>query len=80
VVDWGRLPDDPAEVLTRSRAAVRAVPRPELGGWLPAAEVAELRLVGAWVAAHEPPVLELGAHTDAGQLARFVSGSLQCAA
>ena len=80
VVDWGRLPDDPAELLARSRAAVRAVPRPELGGWLPAAEVAELRLVGAWVAAHEPPVLELGAHTDAGQLARFVSGSLQCAA
>ena len=80
VVDWGRLPDDPAELLARSRAAVRAVPRPELGGWLPAAEVAELRLVGAWVAAHEPPVLELGAQTDAGQLARFVSGSLQCAA
>ena len=80
VVDWGRLPDDPAQLLARSRAAVRAVPRPELGGWLPAAEVAELRLVGAWVAAHEPPVLELGAHTDAGQLARFVSGSLQCAA
>jgi len=80
VVDWGRLPDDPAELLARSHAAVRAVPRPELGGWLPAAEVAELRLVGAWVAAHEPPVLELGAHTDAGQLARFVSRSLQCAA
>ena len=80
VMDWGRLPDDPAELLARSRAVVRAAPRPELGGWLPAAEVAEMRLVGAWVAAHEPPVLELGEHTDGGQLTRFVSLSLQCAA
>jgi DNA polymerase III subunit epsilon len=80
VVDWGRLPRDPGELLARSEAAVRAEPRRELGGWLPAGEVAEARLVGAWVAAHEPPVLELGTHTDGGQLTRFVQRSLQSAA
>jgi DNA polymerase-3 subunit epsilon len=80
VVDWGRRPDDPAELLARSLAAVRAAARPELGGWLPAGEVAEARLVGAWVAAHEPPVLELGAGTDAEGLLRFVCGSLESAA
>jgi DNA polymerase-3 subunit epsilon len=61
VVDWGALPRDGAELEARSASALRAQPRPELGGWLPADEVAEARLVGAWLAAHEPPALELGA-------------------
>jgi DNA polymerase-3 subunit epsilon len=60
VVDWGALPNEPEELAARSAAALRAAPRPELGGWLPADEVAEARLVGAWIAAHEPPALELG--------------------
>jgi len=60
VVDWGALPREPDELAARSAAALRAAPRPELGGWLPADEVAEARLVGAWIAAHEPPALELG--------------------
>ena len=64
VVDWGALPGDADELETRSAAALRAAPRPELGGWLPADEVPETRLVGAWLAAHEPPALEL----DAGAL------------
>ena len=51
---------DRGELAARSAAALRAAPRPELGGWLPADEVAEARLVGAWLAAHEPPALELG--------------------
>ena len=59
VVDWGALPADPDELRARTAAALRAAPRRELGGWLPADEVAETRLVGAWVAAHEPPALEL---------------------
>ena len=50
---------DAAELAARTAAALRAAPRPELGGWLPADEVAEMRLVGAWLAAHEPPALEL---------------------
>jgi DNA polymerase-3 subunit epsilon len=80
VVDWGRLPGDPAELLARSQAAVRAAPRRELGGWLPAAEVAEARLVGAWVAAHEPPALELHAGTDGRALTAFVRRCAQAAA
>jgi DNA polymerase-3 subunit epsilon len=72
VVDWGPLPGAPEELLARSVAAVRATPRRELGGWLPAGEVAEARLVGAWVAAHEPPRLELHADTTSAQLAEFV--------
>jgi DNA polymerase-3 subunit epsilon len=79
VVDWGRLPGT-GELLARSHAAVRAAPRRELGGWLPPGEVAEARLVGSWIAAHEPPVLELGAHTTAGQLAAFLARSLRAAA
>src|SRR5215217_4028202 len=73
VVDWGALPGDAAELETRSAAALRAAPRPELGGWLPADEVPETRLVGAWLAAHEPPALELdpGALGD-DRVARWV--------
>jgi DNA polymerase-3 subunit epsilon len=55
VVDWGPLV--PAgELVSRSRRAVR------IGGegWLPADEIPEARLVGAWIAAHDPPALELG--------------------
>ena len=40
VVDWGALPADDEELAARSAAALRAAPRPELGGWLPAEEVA----------------------------------------
>ena len=34
VVDWGPLPGDPAELAARTADALRAAPRPELGGWL----------------------------------------------
>jgi DNA polymerase III subunit epsilon len=70
VVDWGALPHDAAELESRSDAALQAAPRPELGGWLAAGEVAEARLVGAWVAAHDPPTLELDAR--AGERDRVV--------
>ena len=71
VVDWGPLPADRGELAARTAAALRAAPRPELGGWLPAEEGAEARLVGAWVAAHEPPALELGPQIDERLLAAF---------
>jgi DNA polymerase III subunit epsilon len=80
VVDWGKLPADRNELLARSRAAVRAMPRPELGGWLPAEELAEIRLVGAWTAAHEPPTLELHDDTDAASLSAFLHRAVQSAA
>jgi DNA polymerase III subunit epsilon len=73
VVDWGTLPGDPDELTARTAAALRAAPRRELGGWLPADEVAETRLVGAWLAAHDPPALELDERVlGDGRLVRWV--------
>ncbi len=75
VVDWGGLPDGEDELVARSAAALRAAPRPELGGWLPPGEVGEARLVGSWMASHGPPALELDAGVlDGGRLARWVGG------
>ena len=59
VVDWGALPEDPDELATRTADALRAAPRPELGGWLRPDEIAEARIVGLWLAAHEARVHEL---------------------
>src|SRR5215212_8004976 len=61
VVDWGPLPDDPGEVEARTEAALERVraerrPRP-----VPAEEADEVRIVGSWLAAHEPPQLRLDA-------------------
>jgi len=73
VVDWGALPADPLELAARTGAALRAAPRPELGGWLPADEIAETRLVSAWIAAHAPPALELdGRVLEGDRLARWL--------
>ena len=59
---------------TRARSA-RAFARParKLGGWLPADAVAEARLVGAWIAANQPPALELGARTGEAAHAAFLA-------
>jgi hypothetical protein len=54
-------------------SAVKAAPRPEVGGWLPADEIPEVRLVGAWLAANRPPALELAPHVDAERVARFAA-------
>jgi DNA polymerase-3 subunit epsilon len=62
VVDWGPAPADPAEIEGRSRVALRSAPRPGLGGWLPASELDEARIVGLWLAGHEEArVVELSA-------------------
>src|SRR4051794_13122916 len=62
VVDWG--PVDGTPLAARSaRAFAKALPPGRLGGWLPADAVAETRLVGAWIAANDPPALELGPRT-----------------
>lgn len=75
VVDWGALPDADDELAARSAAALKAAPRPELGGWLPADELAEIRLVGSWMASHAPPALELDADTVAGgRVGRWARG------
>ncbi|HET8950243.1 MAG TPA: hypothetical protein VFN44_07025, partial [Solirubrobacteraceae bacterium] len=53
VVDWGPRPD-PGELEARTAAALRDAPAPGgLGGWLPAEELVESRIVGAWIAGHE---------------------------
>ena len=76
VVDWGALPEDPDELATRTADALRAAPRPELGGWLRPDEIAEARIIGLWLAAHDSRVHELTPRTDPSALAaRLVSGS-----
>jgi DNA polymerase III subunit epsilon len=68
VVDWGPLvPLD--ELVSRSRRAVEAGG----GGWLPADEIPEARLVGAWIASHDPPELELGLGVGFEEHAEFVA-------
>ena len=75
VVDWGALPEDPDELAARTADALRAAPRPELGGWLRPDEIAEARIVGLWLAAHEARVHELTPGTDPRALAaRLLSG------
>jgi DNA polymerase-3 subunit epsilon len=73
VVDWGALPEDPAEVVTRTDDALHAAGPPAPGGWLPADEVDEARLVGAWLAANEASVLELEPRPAAGAVEAFVA-------
>jgi DNA polymerase-3 subunit epsilon len=74
VADWGPCPEDPAEVAARTQVALRRAVPTGLGGWLPAAELDEARIVGAWLAAHEAPELELAPRPDAARLAAFVAG------
>jgi DNA polymerase-3 subunit epsilon len=71
VVDWGPL--DGAPLAPRSARAFARAPAPgRLGGWLPAEAIAEARLVGAWIAANDPPMLELGPRTGEAAHAAFL--------
>jgi DNA polymerase-3 subunit epsilon len=58
VVDWGPEPADPEELAARTRTALRSVPPPALGGWLPAEELDEARIVGLWLARNQAAVVE----------------------
>lgn len=72
VVDWGAVDGSP--LVARSLAAFRQAPPPgRVGGWLPAEAVAEARLVGWWIAANEPPSLELNANVGEREHERFLS-------
>lgn len=75
VVDWGALPTDGAELEARTAAALRGVGGRSGGGWMPAGEVEEARIVAGWIAAHRPPVLEVGTTVDSERLARFVAAA-----
>jgi DNA polymerase III subunit epsilon len=80
VADWGPCPDDPSEVVARTDVALRRAVPAGLGAWLPAEELAEARLVGAWLAGHEAPALELDPRPDADRIAAFVRGDICCPA
>src|SRR3954468_10689422 len=73
VADWGPLPSDPVEVQARTDVALRRRPPAGLGGWLPAEELAEARLVGAWLAGHDAPELSLDPAPEQERLAAFVA-------
>jgi DNA polymerase-3 subunit epsilon len=65
IADWGPLPGDPAELTARTGAVLATAPPAALGGWLPADELDELRIVGSWLAGHrDTPVLELDERAD----------------
>jgi DNA polymerase-3 subunit epsilon len=62
VADWGALPEDPAEVEARTRAALAHAARasqPGSAASVPAGEVDEVRIVAGWIARNDPPALEL---------------------
>jgi DNA polymerase-3 subunit epsilon len=62
------------DLAERCAAAVRAAPSSrDLGGWLPADEIDEVRLVGAYVARMECAVLELPADDVEGWVARVTA-------
>jgi DNA polymerase-3 subunit epsilon len=71
VVDWGAVDGTP--LAPRSARAFNRAPAPgRLGGWLPADAIPETRLVGAWIAANEPPMLELGPRTGEAEHEAFL--------
>ena len=75
LVDWGPLPG-PTELGERTAAALA---RPRGRAVIPATEIDEVRIVAAWIAEHEPPVLELGEHVGVPALMRFVAAATPAA-
>jgi DNA polymerase III subunit epsilon len=75
VLDWGPLPGDAGEVAARTEAAlerVRAERRPRVAT---AEEADEVRIVGGWLAAHEPPQLPLAGHLEPDDLSDWIARS-----
>lgn len=75
VVDWGPMPASTEEIVMRSRAALRASGSVDAGGWLPAAEIDEVRIVGSWIAAHAPPTLELHTGCSTREIGDFLAAA-----
>jgi DNA polymerase III subunit epsilon len=63
VADWGSLPDG-EELALRTRAALERRPGRARRPAVPVGEVDEIRIVQSWIAANEPPVLELDDEVD----------------
>jgi DNA polymerase-3 subunit epsilon len=70
VADWGALPG-PSELLERTRAVLRHAGNGRRGP-IPKAEVDEVRIVWAWLAEHEPPLLELDPPPSDAELVDWV--------
>ena len=71
VADWGPPVDDDRELFERTRRAVAR--RVETTAYMPAAEIAEARIVQTWLANHDPPGLELDPLPSPPALHAFVS-------
>src|SRR3954452_25513001 len=69
VADWGPLPA-PDEMAERTRQAL--APRPARRRPIPPEAVDEIRIVHTWIAAHDPPRLELDEPPPPGRLAAWV--------
>jgi DNA polymerase-3 subunit epsilon len=69
LADWGPLEGDPDALAERTAAALRA---PATGG---AEALGEARLVDAWAAANDAPVLELEGGVRPARLGRFLKGA-----
>ncbi len=78
IVDWGAVcggpREAPRELYRRTVAALRHRPGRGVGVHIPATEIDEVRIAGAWLAAHpETPALELDAEPDQRALEAFVA-------
>jgi len=71
VVDWGPPGEFDGELLERTRRAVAR--RAETTAYMPAAEIAEARIVQTWLASHEAPALDLDPLPRPAVLQAFVS-------
>jgi DNA polymerase-3 subunit epsilon len=82
LLDFGELPDDPAELAERTaRALVRAGRTGELGAHVPPQEIDELRIVGVYLASHpELTALDLSPVPEIATLTGFVSRARGAAA
>jgi DNA polymerase-3 subunit epsilon len=69
LVDWGMLGDD---VVERTAAALRGGDGRGATSFVPPGEVDELRIVSTWLAAHAPPVLDLGEGGSPERVRAFV--------
>jgi DNA polymerase-3 subunit epsilon len=69
LADWGLLGED---VVERTAAALRGGDGRGATTFVPPGEVDELRIVSTWLAAHEPPALDLGGGLDAARVRAFV--------
>jgi DNA polymerase-3 subunit epsilon len=74
VADWGPLPE-PDQLAARTAAALERAPHPVRRTAIPVEEVDEIRIVQSWIAANDPPALQLGASGDVPNWVASVTGA-----